>query len=100
MPEGEVDFKTHASDSVNNQAETRFFEFTASASLLRAGRNVVAVEVHQQGPTSSDLGFDLDVELYLKDSEIRDFANEYREISHAQIELIAGRASAINGCYY
>jgi hypothetical protein len=44
--------------------------------------------------------FDLDVEFYLKDHEIRDFANEYRAISHAQIELIAARASAINRCYY
>lgn len=44
--------------------------------------------------------FDLDVELYLKDHEIRDFANEYRAISHAQIELIAGRASALNQCFY
>ena len=44
--------------------------------------------------------FDLDVELYLKDHEIRDFATEHRAISHAQIELIAGRASAINACFY
>ena len=44
--------------------------------------------------------FDLDVELYLKDHEIRDFAHEHRAISHAQIELIAGRASALNRCYY
>ena len=44
--------------------------------------------------------FDLDVELYLKDQEIRDFATEYRAITHAQIELIAGRASAMNRCFY
>ena len=44
--------------------------------------------------------FDLDVELYLKDHEIRDFAHEYRALSHAQIELLAGRVSALNGCYY
>lgn len=44
--------------------------------------------------------FDLDVELYLKDHEIRDFATEYRALSHAQIELLAGRVSALNGCYY
>jgi hypothetical protein len=44
--------------------------------------------------------FDLDVELYLKDHEIRDFAREYRAISHRQIELIAARASALNRCYY
>jgi hypothetical protein len=44
--------------------------------------------------------FDLDVELYLKDHEIRDFSREYRAITHRQIELIAGRASALNRCYY
>lgn len=44
--------------------------------------------------------FDLDVELYLKDHEIRDFDTEYRAIGHAQIELIAGRTSALNGCFY
>ncbi len=44
--------------------------------------------------------FDLDVELYLRDQEIRDFEVEYRAISHAQIELIAARASAINACFY
>lgn len=44
--------------------------------------------------------FDLDVELYLKDHEIRDFDTEYRVISHAQIELIAARASSINACFY
>lgn len=44
--------------------------------------------------------FDLDVELYLKDHEIRDFDREFRALSHPQIELLAGRVSALNGCYY
>lgn len=44
--------------------------------------------------------FDLDVELYLKDHEIRDFDREYRALTHPQIELLAGRVSALNGCYY
>jgi len=44
--------------------------------------------------------FDLDVELYLKDHEIRDFGRDHRALSHAQIELLAGRISALNGCYY
>ena len=44
--------------------------------------------------------FDLDVELYLKDHEIRDFSREYRAISHRQIELIAARVSAVNRCFY
>lgn len=44
--------------------------------------------------------FDLDEELYLPDDQIRDFDNDYRAISHAQIELMAGRTSALHGCYY
>jgi hypothetical protein len=44
--------------------------------------------------------FNLDVELYLRDHEIRDFSREYRAISHRQIELIAARASAVNKCFY
>lgn len=44
--------------------------------------------------------FDLDVELYIHDTQIRDFGNSPRAIDRAQIELIAGRASAINNCMY
>ena len=44
--------------------------------------------------------FDLDVELYLKDQQIRDFDHEHRALSHAQIEMLAGRVSALNGCFY
>lgn len=38
--------------------------------------------------------------LYMDGHQMRDFENEYRAISHAQIELIAGRVSAINQCVY
>lgn len=44
--------------------------------------------------------FDLDVELYLKDHEIREFGAEHRALTHGQIELLAARVSALNGCYY
>ena len=44
--------------------------------------------------------FDLDVELYLMDHEIRDFGQEFRALTHPQIELLAGRVSSLNGCYY
>ena len=44
--------------------------------------------------------FDLDTALYLKQDWIRDFSREYRSLTHAQLELIAARASVINGCYY
>ena len=38
--------------------------------------------------------------LYMNGMQMRDFTTEYRAISHAQIELVAGRVSAINQCVY
>jgi hypothetical protein len=38
--------------------------------------------------------------LYMAGHEMRDFDHEYRAITHAQIELVAGRVSAINQCVY
>ena len=37
---------------------------------------------------------------YLPGKWMWDFANEYRAITHAQIELIAGRVSVLNRCFY
>lgn len=40
--------------------------FHLDPSLLRPGGNLIAVEVHQNGPTSSDLTFDLAARLFIK----------------------------------
>lgn len=44
--------------------------------------------------------FDLVAVQYLPGPAMLDFDNEYRAISHAQIELLAARVSAINQCVY
>ena len=44
--------------------------------------------------------FDLDQALYLPQGAIRDLDNEYRALTHAQLELIAARCAALNGCFY
>jgi hypothetical protein len=44
--------------------------------------------------------FDLVTNQYLPGAAMRDFSREYRAISHAQIELLAGRVSALNRCLY
>jgi len=44
--------------------------------------------------------FDLVTNQYLPGPAMRDFAQEYRAISHAQIELLAARVSALNRCLY
>ena len=44
--------------------------------------------------------FDLVAHQYLPGAAMRDFSLEYRAISHAQIELLAARVSALNRCLY
>jgi hypothetical protein len=49
---------------VNNEAEQLWFELPVGTTSLREGRNVLAVELHQSNPASSDLGFDLELAAY------------------------------------
>ncbi len=59
MPTGTIAHTTLAGGAIGS--ETTYFPFSAPASLLVEGTNVIAVEVHQSGGTSSDVSFDLDL---------------------------------------
>lgn len=66
-------------------------------------RNRGAVNIHRAlslVPESVVGFFDLDDVMYLPDALLRDFAQEPRAITHAQIELLAARVSALNRCLY
>ncbi len=56
---GEVAYGTYATAAIPNADETVYKSVTFSRGLLREGRNVIAVEVHQAGAASTDLRFDL-----------------------------------------
>lgn len=59
LPAGAVGYSTPATVSVCCLDESQFFEFNLSPALFNAGANILAVEVHQASPESSDLSFDL-----------------------------------------
>ncbi len=61
MPAGEVTFNTTALDFVGGDEEQTYFPFSIDPALLQEGENVLAVELHQANTTSSDLGFDMEV---------------------------------------
>ena len=50
-------FDSYALGAIANFDESRFFTFDVDPSLLLTGTNVLAVEVHQSDPDSSDLSF-------------------------------------------
>jgi hypothetical protein len=56
-----ITFQTLSSSSVGGADEQTFFATTVPATDLVAGTNILAVEIHQQAPDSSDLGFNLEL---------------------------------------
>ena len=67
LPTGTIEFSTRANSAVGGSDETTFFEWTLDETQLVAGENVLTVEVHQNSPSSSDLGFDLGLDASLTD---------------------------------
>src|SRR5262249_55305050 len=63
MPSGPVDGSTLASSSVVHSDESRFFTIGLAPGALVDGDNVIAVEIHQASPSSSDISFDLGLDL-------------------------------------
>jgi hypothetical protein len=61
MPAGTITYTTPASATVSGPDEIAWLTTNLPPGLLRAGTNVVAVEVHQVNATSSDLGFDFEL---------------------------------------
>lgn len=67
MSQYKILFTTKASTPVNDDDESRYFGYPADPSLLKAGTNLIAVEVHQEDRASSDLGFDLKLDIIVFD---------------------------------
>jgi hypothetical protein len=61
MPTGDVSFATVAASALGDADEVVFVSNFFTENHLKEGRNVLAVEVHQSDPASSDLGFDLEL---------------------------------------
>ena len=59
MPTGTIGHLTPASVAIAGADESAFVQTTISPSLLVTGTNVLAIELHQSGVTSSDISFDL-----------------------------------------
>jgi hypothetical protein len=61
MPTGSINFTTRALVAIANNAETQFVTHAFSPSSLQAGTNLLAVEIHQVNPTSTDVSFELEL---------------------------------------
>lgn len=63
LPEGPITPDTLALESTNDAVEDTFFTLSFPSSALIPGDNVLAVELHQFSPTSSDIFFQASLEF-------------------------------------
>ena len=61
MPTGTIGYTTRASSALGSPAESTWITGTINPALLASGTNVIAVEIHQDGPDSSDISFNLEL---------------------------------------
>ncbi|GAA4384489.1 alkaline phosphatase PhoX [Hymenobacter koreensis] len=61
MPAGTIAYNTFASATVDAANETAFFETSLPVSALSVGANTIAVEIHQDRASSSDISFNLEL---------------------------------------
>ncbi len=61
LPETTIDFTTFASSTVGGADESTWFEQAIDSSTLKAGTNIIAIEIHQVNAGSSDLSFDFEL---------------------------------------
>ncbi|RMF01169.1 MAG: hypothetical protein D6768_11210 [Chloroflexi bacterium] len=61
MPAGTITSTTPASGAIFGAAESTFVTASISTSYLISGTNILAVEIHQANPASSDISFDLEL---------------------------------------
>ncbi|MFN0207490.1 MAG: metallophosphoesterase [Planctomycetota bacterium] len=64
LTSGAVHYDTLAAYSILGSNETDFTETSLNRFLLKEGRNVLAVEIHQYTANSSDLSFDLELSYF------------------------------------
>jgi hypothetical protein len=98
LPGGAISMSTLALGAIAD--ENAYSTFTIDKSLLKTGVNVIAVEIHQSGVTSSDIGFDLSLSSYTQGNEIEFISTEeiYSDIAASDITLEASfeQVSVIN----
>src|SRR6185436_10920758 len=91
MPTGTVGSSTVAPVAIAGVDESTFVQTTLSPSLLINGTNVLAVELHQSGGTSSDISFDL--QLIGSDSSASVTRGPYLQIGTPNSTIVRWRTN-------
>lgn len=64
LPSGNIDSNTRALISIGGASEDEYTTYYFSTDALVSGSNVMAVEIHQNSPSSSDISFNMSLEAF------------------------------------
>lgn len=72
MPDGEINYQTLSSTTIDGGDETVYNVFTLPKSIFEEGNNRIAVEIHNRSLSSSDIAFDMSItyQLYEEPEEV------------------------------
>ena len=90
MPSGAVNYQTPASGGVGGVDETTYYSAALNAGYLVPGTNIVAVEIHQSSPGSSDISFDLELTGTIS------VVAPYIVVQPAAVSALAGQTAVFN----
>jgi len=65
MGSGLVNYESLAINSISGSSESEFISYSIDGSVFKEGENIIATEVHQNSPSSSDVSFNLELVCYL-----------------------------------
>lgn len=63
MPAGIIDYSSNALSAIGGSSESTFTSFPVDNTSFVVGKNVIAVEIHQNNGSSSDISFDLMLDM-------------------------------------
>lgn len=92
MPAGALNNRTYAVDYVEGADENAWQEYVLPVSSIRMGTNTIAVEVHQNSATSTDLAFDLDLTL-------QETVRTFTSLGHGTFVMCDPSSSSSIGCF-
>ena len=87
MPSGVVNYNDYASSHASGNPDRTTLEIPAW--MLRKGKNTIAVEVHQNSATSSDLYMDMSVVTMVPQEGMLVNDNPYTFVAQSAVELVA-----------
>lgn len=61
MPKGPINYLTETVEFIPNEQENEFFIYEVDRSVFKNGNNQIAIEVHNQKASSSDVSFDFKI---------------------------------------